>query len=59
MLVAVHPWDVDGAGRRRSAHRVGQPQRISYPAHFRRPDLEVQSLADLAGAAALPTPGPA
>jgi len=50
VLVAVHPWDVDGAGRAglRSAwlNRSG----TSYPGHFQRPDLEVQSLVDLAEA---------
>jgi 2-haloacid dehalogenase len=49
MLVAVHPWDVDGAARAglRTAwlNRTGS----AYPAHFRRPDVEVPSLAQLAG----------
>ena len=48
MLVAVHPWDVDGAGRAGLAtvwlNRNGGP----YPDHFRRPDLEVAALGDLA-----------
>ncbi|WP_300384001.1 haloacid dehalogenase type II [uncultured Nocardioides sp.] len=48
MLVAVHPWDIDGAGRAGLAtawvNRAGGP----YPAHFRAPDLEVRSLTELA-----------
>ena len=49
MLVAVHPWDVDGAHRAglRTAwvNRVGAP----YPATFSAPDVEVRTLVDLAG----------
>jgi 2-haloacid dehalogenase len=48
MLVAVHPWDVDGASRAglRTAwvDRSGGP----YPACFRPPELTVTSLTDLA-----------
>ena len=48
MLVAVHPWDTDGAARAglRAAYvnRAG----TSYPSHFRSPDLEVDSLTALA-----------
>jgi 2-haloacid dehalogenase len=48
MLVAVHPWDTDGATRAglRAAYgdRVGTP----YPTHFRAPELEVDSLTALA-----------
>lgn len=48
MLVAVHPWDVDGASRAGLAtawlNRSGGP----YPAYFRAADLEVTSLTDLA-----------
>lgn len=48
MLVAVHPWDVDGAGRSGLItawlNRSGAP----YPSYFRRPDLEVASLVHLA-----------
>lgn len=48
MLVAVHPWDIDGAHRaglrtawiNRDLHR--------YPSHFAKPDLEVISVRDLA-----------
>ena len=48
MLVAVHPWDVDGAHRAglRSVwvNRKGAP----YPSTFTAPDLEVASLVELA-----------
>ena len=50
MLVAAHPWDIDGAARAglRTTwiNRTGAP----YPAHFRPPDLTVGSLEGLAGA---------
>ncbi len=49
MLVAVHPWDIDGASRAGLAtgwlNRTGEP----YPEYFRAPDLRAPSLADLAG----------
>ena len=48
MLVAVHPWDVDGAARAglRTAcvDRAGTP----YPTHLRSPELVATSLPDLA-----------
>jgi len=48
MLVAVHPWDIDGASRAGLAtawlNRAGGP----YPGYFRRADLEVVSLSHLA-----------
>ena len=48
MLVAVHPWDVDGAARAglRTAwvDRAGTP----YPTHLRAPELVATSLPDLA-----------
>lgn len=48
MLVAVHPWDIDGASRAGLAtawlNRTGGP----YPEYFKAPDLRVQSLVDLA-----------
>ena len=48
MLVAVHPWDTDGARRAGLAsawvNRVGG----SYPAYFLAPNLDVVSLLDLA-----------
>lgn len=48
MLVAVHPWDVDGASRAGLStawlNRDGKP----YPGYFRPPGLEVQTVGDLA-----------
>ena len=49
LLVAVHPWDVDGAARAGMAtawiDRSGAP----YPRSFRSPSLTVGGLTDLAG----------
>ena len=48
MLVAVHPWDIDGAARAGLAtawiDRTGGP----YPGYFRTPDLAPRSLVELA-----------
>ncbi len=48
MLVAVHPWDIDGAARAGLAtawiDRAGGP----YPGYFKTPDLAPQSLVELA-----------
>ena len=48
MLVAVHPWDIDGAARAGLAtawiDRTGGP----YPEYFRAPDLAPRSLVELA-----------
>ncbi|MGH3496828.1 MAG: haloacid dehalogenase type II [Nocardioidaceae bacterium] len=48
MLVAVHPWDIDGAARAGLAtawiNRTGGP----YPDYFRAPDLQAGSLTELA-----------
>jgi 2-haloacid dehalogenase len=48
MLVAVHPWDIDGAACAGLStawiNRTGGP----YPAYFRAPDLSARSLTDLA-----------
>ena len=48
MLVAVHPWDIDGAARAGLVtgwlNRTGGP----YPAYFTTPDVEARSLTDLA-----------
>lgn len=48
MLVAVHPWDIDGASRAGLAtawlNRAGGP----YPAYFRASDLQPNALTDLA-----------
>lgn len=47
VLVAVHPWDIDGAARAGLStvlvDRAGTP----YPQHFHRPTRTVASLADL------------
>ena len=55
LLVAVHPWDVDGAHRAGLTtawlNRTGAP----YPDHFARADVEIASLVDLAS---LVRPGP-
>lgn len=51
VLVAVHPWDVDGAGRAGCTtaflRRAGAPP---YPDHARPPDHVVASVGELAGA---------
>lgn len=48
LLVAVHPWDIDGAARAGLAtawiDRSGTP----YPASFTPPSLRATSLTDLA-----------
>jgi len=48
MLVAVHPWDIDGASRAGLAtawlNRTGAP----YPEYFSAPDIAAVSLTDLA-----------
>lgn len=48
MLVAVHPWDIDGAARAGLTtawiNRTGGP----YPDYFRAPSLQVGSLTELA-----------
>lgn len=50
MLVAVHPWDIDGAAR--AGLRTGWVDRSgrgAYPAYLRAPELSAPSLAELAG----------
>ena len=50
MLVAVHPWDIDGAAR--AGLRTGwvdRNGRDAYPTHLRPPELRAPSLAELAG----------
>ena len=48
MLVAVHPWDIDGA--RRAGLRTAWLNRdgATYPAYFAAPEIEASSLLDLA-----------
>ncbi len=48
MLVAVHPWDVDGAGRAGLQGVWVNRSGGDYPGHFRAPDGEVASLVELA-----------
>lgn len=48
MLVAVHPWDVDGAARAGLATAWVTRDDGRYPEHFHTPDLRVRSLIDLA-----------
>ncbi len=48
MLVAVHPWDIEGA--QRAGLRTGWLNRTGtpYPSHFARADIEASSLVQLA-----------
>ena len=48
MLVAVHPWDIDGAAR--AGMRTGWLRRSAagYPSYFRAPEVEVADLRELA-----------
>ena len=48
MLVAVHPWDIDGASRAGLATAWLNRTGGLYPEYFRAPDLRVTSLSDLA-----------
>ena len=52
MLVAVHPWDVDGARRAGLMTAWVNRSGAAYPASFLAPDLEVASLPQLAAALA-------
>lgn len=48
MLVAVHPWDIDGAAR--AGLRTGwlRRQATGYPSYFRAPEVEAADLRELA-----------
>lgn len=48
MLVAVHPWDIDGAHRAGLSTAWVNRGGGRYPAHFSAPDLQVGSMTDLA-----------
>jgi len=48
MLVAVHPWDVDGASRAGLATAWLNRAGGAYPSYFRTPDLEAGSVGQLA-----------
>ncbi|WP_402464694.1 haloacid dehalogenase type II [Isoptericola aurantiacus] len=54
MLVAAHPWDLEGA--RRAGLRTAWINRVGgeYPAYFDRADLEAPSFVDLAAAFGAP-----
>ncbi|AXT86866.1 haloacid dehalogenase type II [Aeromicrobium sp. A1-2] len=50
MLVATHPWDIDGAAR--AGLRTGWLRRgaAGYPSYFRPPEVEANDLVELADA---------
>ena len=48
MLVAVHPWDIDGACRAGLRTAWLNRSDARYPAYFRKPDLQPTSLVALA-----------
>lgn len=48
MLVAVHPWDIDGAARAGLGTVWVSRDRGPYPGYFTEPDLRAESLIDLA-----------
>lgn len=48
MLVAVHPWDIDGAHRAGLATAWLNRSSALYPEYFERADIEVASLTELA-----------
>jgi 2-haloacid dehalogenase len=48
MLVAAHPWDIDGAARAGLATAYVDRKGLPYPSHFKRADMEVSSLTELA-----------
>ena len=48
MLVAVHPWDIDGAARAGLATAWINRNGGVYPTYFRSPDLRPRSLTELA-----------
>lgn len=48
MLVAVHPWDIDGAGRAGLATAWINRDDSPYPAYFRPADVEARSITHLA-----------
>jgi 2-haloacid dehalogenase len=50
LLVAVHPWDIDGAARAGLQTAWLNRSGTSYPSHLTPPDLAVGDLRDLASA---------
>ncbi len=49
MLVAVHPWDIDGAKRAGMSAAWINRRGHRYPAHFLAPDYSVTTVSELAG----------
>jgi len=50
LLVAVHPWDIDGA-KRSGMHAAWLDRRgTPYPGHFTRPDIIGRTLDEVATA---------
>lgn len=47
LLVAAHPWDIDGAARAGMRTAWVNRGRAPYPGHFRRPDHTVDALTEL------------
>jgi len=48
LLVAVHPWDIDGAGRAGLSTAWVSRNGAEYPAHFRSPTHTLRELPELA-----------
>lgn len=57
LMVAVHPWDIDGAARAGLATAwIDRGGGGHYPAHLTRPDLVASGVDDLAGRLGAPSP---
>jgi 2-haloacid dehalogenase len=50
MLIAAHPWDIDGASRAGLGTAYVDRKGAPYPGHFNRADIDVPSLVQLASA---------
>jgi 2-haloacid dehalogenase len=48
VLVAVHPWDIDGAARAGMATAFISRTGIPYPGYFTPPQITATSVGDLA-----------
>jgi len=57
LLVAVHPWDIDGAGRAGLSTAWINRSGLDYPAFFTAPTRTVAALTELPGALAGAPPG--
>lgn len=53
LLVAVHPWDIDGASRAGLQTAWINRTGAEYPAHFSAPDYSVTAITELAAAVGL------